>query len=78
MIIANRKVKIQMQKCFWAIKTKQSHHVARLFLFLTNPYLYYKCDWIFLSSTLLGTAPICLSTIWPPLMKRIAGIEVMP
>ncbi len=38
----------------------------------------YLCASIFLTKLPLGCAPTNLSTTWPPLIKRMAGIEVMP
>jgi hypothetical protein len=45
---------------------------------INNYYYTYNKAFILLIKTLLGTAPTCLSTIWPPLKNKIVGIFLMP
>jgi hypothetical protein len=53
-----------------AFKNRSSHYRASTGAFI--------CCSIFLMKLPLGCAPTSLSTTCPPLMKRIAGMEVMP
>src|SRR5688572_18834935 len=65
-----------LKVCIWS-RIKKAPRYFRDALY-NYAELSYRCDWIFFSSTDLGAAPTCLSTTWPPLMNRMAGMLVMP